>query len=183
MDNICLKRYSCRCFRKERVPEEALIRIFQAAMQAPSALNEQPWEFLLIREACMKREVAGINPYCHPAAEADCLILLLADLNRLKKDSPWWVQDMSACAENMLLQAVVLGLGAVWLGVYPREERMKKLSRLVCLPENVIPFAVISVGYPDEERDPVLRFDGDRIYGEQYGTRLLLQKDSGETER
>ena len=95
MENVCLRRCSCRCFLKKEVPEEALLRLFQAAMQAPSARNEQPWEFILIRDPLVKEQIAQINPYYRPADGADCLLLLLADLARVRSDSPWWIQDMS----------------------------------------------------------------------------------------
>ena len=77
MENVCLRRCSCRCFLKKEVPEEALLRLFQAAMQAPSARNEQPWEFILIRDPLVKEQIAQINPYYRPADGADCLLLLL----------------------------------------------------------------------------------------------------------
>lgn len=169
MENVCLRRCSCRRFLKKEVPEEILLELFWAAMQAPSARNEQPWEFILIRDNSVKEQIAQINPYYRPAAGADCLILLIADLERVGSNSPWWVQDMSACAENILLQAVEAGLGAVWLGVYPREDRMGVLSELVGLPENIVPFAVIAVGYPANELQAVPRFEKERIFKEKYG--------------
>ena len=72
MENVCLRRCSCRCFLKKEVPEEALLRLFQAAMQAPSARNEQPWEFILIRDPLVKAQIARINPYCRPAVRTAC---------------------------------------------------------------------------------------------------------------
>lgn len=169
MENVCLRRCSCRCFLKKEVPEEALLRLFQAAMQAPSARNEQPWEFILIRDPLVKEQIAQINPYYRPADGADCLLLLLADLARVRGDSPWWIQDMSACAENILLQAVESGLGAVWLGVYPREDRMFELREITCIPERVVPFAVIAVGYPANALQAVPRFEKKRIFKDKYG--------------
>lgn len=174
MEDICLKRYSCRKFKKERVPAALLEKIFRAAMQAPSARDERPWEFILVREKERKNLISEISMNFRSSAEADCLIVLLADSARIKKDSPWWVQDMSACAENILLQAAELGLGCVWQGVYPREDRMAALKRLLAIPEQVIPFAVIAVGYPafsEECREAGSRFEEQRIYAEQYGQR------------
>ena len=170
MENVCLRRCSCRCFLKKEVPEEALLRLFQAAMQAPSARNEHPWEFILIRDPLVKEQIAQINPYYRPADGADCLLLLLADLARVRSGSPWWIQDMSACAENILLQAVESGLGAVWLGVYPREERMCALREIACIPERVVPFAVIAVGYPANALQAVPRFEKKRIFKDKYGS-------------
>lgn len=168
MENVCLKRCSCRSFLKKEIPEEMVERLLRAAMQAPSALNEQPWEFLLISDSGAKARVAEISPNYKPAAGAACLILLLADRKRIKKDSPWWVQDMSACAENILIQAVELGLGAVWLGVYPRKERIEALKELAELPEEVVPFALIAVGYPAEELHAAVRYEEGRIHRERY---------------
>lgn len=177
MENVCLRRCSCRCFLQKEVPEETLIRLFQAAMQAPSARNEQPWEFILIRDHSVKEQIAQINPYYRPAESADCLILLLADLARERSDSPWWTQDMSACAENILLQAVESGLGAVWLGVYPREERMCELRQIACIPEVVVPFAVIAIGYPAKALQVVPRFEKKRVFMDKYGTMLWDSKN------
>ena len=91
------------------------------------------------------------------------VIVALADQNRISPESPWWVQDMSACVENMLIEAVEQGLGGVWLGMYPRQDRVSAIREAFELPENLIPFAAVPVGYPAAQQKAKDRFDPKRI--------------------
>ncbi len=163
-----LNRRSVRKFTEEPITEAELERILRAGMQAPSALNQQPWEFIVIRNADTKQKLLELSPYATPAVSADVDILVMADITRTKSQREWWVQDLSACVQNMLLEAEYLGLGGVWMGGYPDMERVRGLQELFSLPQNIIPFATVAFGHPAEHPAPVDRFDPKRIHTEKY---------------
>lgn len=139
-------------------------------MVAPSANGRRPWEFLLVTEPRLCQEISEVSPYAKAAAYAPGLIVVLADLTRAGTGKHWWVQDLAACTENILLQAVEEELGAVWLGIYPDEDRCRKLSVLLNLPAYVVPFSVVAVGVPGEDPAPRSECDWTNVFAEIYGT-------------
>ncbi|WP_302327018.1 nitroreductase family protein [Enterocloster lavalensis] len=167
MPDSVLTRYSCREFTPDPVTGEQLRVIVRAGMQAPTAKNEQPWEFLVVQSEQGREALAASSPYAGSCRRAPVVIVALADLNRISPESPWWVQDMSACVENMLVEAVEQGLGGVWLGMYPRQDRVSAIREAFELPENLIPFAAVPVGHPAGEQKAKDRFDPKRIRWEK----------------
>ena len=167
--NSIFTRRSVRTFQNRLVEPEKLNRILRAAMQAPSAGNQRPWEFLIIDDEDLRSKLSGISPYAKPVLKAPVSIVLLGNMEDLKFPRNWEL-DMSACAQNLLLQAVDEGLGAVWLGVAPEEDRIAYLKNLFDLPENVIPFCIIPIGYPEEGKGnrELDRFDAGRIHENKY---------------
>jgi nitroreductase len=95
--------------------------------------------------------------------DASIGILVCCDL-KLEQHKDMWIQDCSAATENILIAANAVGLGAVWLGIYPREERIKGLIKILKIPDHVIPFSLISIGYPDEKKSPSKRYDKSRVH-------------------
>jgi nitroreductase len=158
-----LSRRSIRKFTGEPVSENDLKEILTAAMSAPSAGNEQPWHFVVINERGILDEIPKHHPYSAMVREAPLAVLVCADLD-LETRPGYWVQDCAAATENLLLAVHAKGLGAVWLGVYPREERVKGLSGLLGLPERVVPFSLVPVGRPAEKKPPADRYDPARIH-------------------
>ncbi len=158
---------SIRKYKDAPIPDEAIQTVVKAGMHAPSAGNQQPWHFLVIRN----REVLTAIPQYHPHAQmlmsAPAAILVCGDLS-LEKHKGYWVQDCAACVQNMLLAAHAQTLGAVWLGIYPRQDRVDGLKKLFRLPEQIIPFALISLGYPDEHKEIHDRFQASRVHYEQW---------------
>ncbi len=156
-------RRSIRHYRPEPVSNDSIERILSAAMMAPSAGNQQPWQFIVIR----KRELLDAIPDFHPHAEmvlqVSVAILVCGDL-RLENHKGYWVQDCSAATQNLLLAAHGLGLGAVWTGIYPRQDRVKGFRNLLNLPQEVMPLALVPIGYPDRKGSGVERFDRARIH-------------------
>jgi nitroreductase len=137
-------------------------KLLAAAMQAPSARNQQPWQFVVIDDASLLGQIGQTFPNARMAQQAPVAILICGDLH--EETSPgYWVVDCAAAAENMLLAAHALGLGAVWTGVYPREERMAGLSRLVGVPAHVIPHSLIVVGHAAEQMPPQNRYLPERV--------------------
>lgn len=158
-----MRRRSCREFTQAAVADEQLRQLVAAGMQAPSARNERPWEFLIVCSEAGKRSLANSSPYAKMCGKAAAVIVVLANMERIAANSPWWVQDVSACTENILIRATDLGLGAVWLGMYPRQDRMQAIREAFSLPESCVPFAAIPVGYPERETPSEDRFDETRI--------------------
>lgn len=165
MDNIIHSRYSCRKFQNKALSKKQIETVIKAGMQAPSAKNEQPWEFIAVTEKETLRKMSKASPYAACISQAPAAVVVMADMERAG-DGSWWIQDVSACIENMLLKAVDVGLGSVWLGMYPRQDRILYLKELFQLPSNFIPVAVLPLGYPLEPGAGEDRYEKERIHWE-----------------
>ncbi|MGI6216108.1 MAG: nitroreductase family protein [Coriobacteriales bacterium] len=164
MDEI-FKRSSIRKYTDEPVSDEDIEKLMRAAMAAPSAANQQPWEFFITRDEKMKKKLADSSPFTSPTASASCAIVPCIRAEGLKV--PAMVpQDMGACVENILLEATSLGLGAVWQGVYPDRERAETISRLMGIEDGLVPFCIIAVGHPAGEPNITgpSRYDEKRVH-------------------
>jgi nitroreductase len=162
-----LGRRSIRRYTSGVVDDDALTMILRAAMAAPSAGNERPWHFIIIRNRDTLRALSQAHPYAEMVASAALAIIVCADIN-VVKHRDYWPQDCSAATENILLATHGLGLGSVWVGVYPREARVAEIRRVVPLPDHVIPFSLLPVGVPDEQKAAAGRFTEDRIHEEHW---------------
>ncbi len=160
-------RRSIRRFKEKEISDHDIKELLAAAMQAPSAGNEQPWHFVVIKERPFLEKIPSIHPYASMAKEASAAILVCAD-PALEKYRGFWVQDCSAAVENLLLAAHAKGFGAVWCGIYPNDERMAPFRKMFGLPENIIPFALIPIGHPGEEKKPEDRFRPERVHAGQW---------------
>ena len=169
MLKVIQKRRSIRKYKKTDVSKEKIIEIIKAGMNAPSAGNEQPWEFIVITDRKLLDKIMEIHPYAQMLAETNTAILVCGNLAK-EKHKDYWIQDCSAAVENMLLEIVNQNLGGVWLGVYPRQNRCKQLAKLFFLPENVIPFAIIALGEAAEEKPLKNEFHPDMIKENDYQT-------------
>jgi len=158
-----LSRRSIRKYKKENVSEDIIKNLLKAAMSAPSAGNEQPWHFIIINDPNILCEIPTFHKHAEMLKETSLGILVCCDKN-LEKHEGMWIQDCSAATENILLAVQEYGLGAVWLGVYPRSERVKGLCKLLKIPANVIPFSLVSIGYPAEQKPRIDRYNESRIH-------------------
>ncbi len=156
-------RRSVRVFQRRELPREMLLELVAAGMQAPSAGNQQPWQFVVVDDRGLLLRVPEFHPYAQMAETAPAAILVCGDLS-LEQRKGYWVQDCSAATQNILLAAHAMGLGAVWTGVYPREDRVAGARKLFGLPESIIPLSLIFVGYPEEHPAPENRFKEERIH-------------------
>ncbi|MEG8947932.1 nitroreductase family protein [Rosettibacter firmus] len=156
-------RRSIRKFKNKEIPEELVIKLLQAAMYAPSARNTQPWHFIVINDRKKLNEIPKLHPYAEMCYEATLAIMICGDLD-LEITEGYIALNCAAATQNLLLAAHDLGLGAVWLGVYPRKERMEKLSKFFGIPKNIIPVSLVAIGYPDEVKPKPERFKPDRIH-------------------
>ena len=157
-----LSRRSIRKYTEQPVSDEVIEELLAAAMAAPSAGNEQPWHFVVIDDRAMLDEIPKFHPYSRMLEDAPMAILVCGDIE-LQKYEGYWVQDCSAATENLLIAAQAKGLGAVWLGVYPIEERVAGFRKLLGVPDHVIPFALISIGYPGEQKPGADRYNSSRV--------------------
>jgi nitroreductase len=162
-----LSRRSIRRYTPDPVPEEVIQELLAAAMSAPSASNEQPWQFVVIDDRHLLDEIPKFHPYAGMLKQAPLAIAVCGDL-KLEMMSGYWIQDCSAATENLLLAAHAKGLGAVWLGVHPREERANSVGELLGLPEQVRPLCLISIGYPAEQKPPSHRYDASRVHRNRW---------------
>jgi nitroreductase len=162
MDSI-LSRRSIRKYTDEPVPENLVRELLAAAMSAPSAGNQQPWHFIVIRDRGILDQITKYHPHSQMLKQASVAIAVCGDED-LQIHKGYWVQDCSAATENILLAAHTKGLGAVWLGVYPREDRVKALKNILGIPKNVTPLCVISIGYPAERKEPANRYSESRVH-------------------
>lgn len=165
--SLIFKRHSVRRFKDEKVSDEKIENLLKAAMQAPSACNAQPWEFVVVSNPEDKKAISEMHKFAKPAANASHLIVTLGNLNESKVHG-MIEQDLGACNENILLQATHEGLGAVWLGFHPIEDRVLKLKEYLNIPDYCIPFSVICVGYPLDEGEVKLRYDRSKVHFNRF---------------
>ena len=167
MNDPVLSRRSIRKYTSEPVPDDVVERLLRAAMAAPSAGNQQPWQFVVIRDRATLTAITEVHPYSTMLPGAPAVILVCGDAASCKWPQ-MWEQDCAAATENLLIEAEVLGLGAVWLGVHPLEERVRGIRALLGIPESVVPFAIVPLGHPAESKPPSDRYDAARVHRERW---------------
>lgn len=165
--NTILSRKSIRKYKDRKVSDDIVEELLRAGMQAPSAGNEQPWEFIVLRDKKIMKKITEFHPYSKMLLNTDVAIVVCGDKGK-EKFKDLWIQDCSAATENILIAAEDKGLGAVWLGVYPMEDRVDALKILLNLPDSVFPLSIIPIGYPDEQRETVSRFNKSRIHYDRW---------------
>lgn len=164
-----MNRRSIRQYKSDPVDQKKIKQILQAAMAAPSAHNHQPWCFIIISDPDMLDQIRLFHPYAQMLASAPVAILVCGD-KRIEPNPGYLTQDGAAATQNMLLAAYDLGLGSVWIGIYPREERMAKTAEIVKLPAHIMPVSLVALGLPGEVKAPQDRFKPDRIHMNTWGT-------------
>lgn len=162
-------RRSVRIYRKQEVADDLVHDLLEAAMAAPSAVAKDPWAFVVIRNREMLAKIAEGLPNGKMLRDAALGIVVCGDLQRAHdRQLSYLLQDCSAAIENLLLAASTLGLGACWLGVHPREERVKHIRSLLNIPDPVLPIAAIAIGWPGESPPPRTRYREDAVHRETW---------------
>lgn len=150
-----MTRTSIRSFTDEPLTDSQIETLLRAGMAAPSAVNKQPWKFVVVKNKPLLQQIADSLPNTR-LASAVCAIVVCGDMTKtldgVARD--FWIHDCSAATENILLAAHALELGAVWAGIYPNPDRVDKLRGLIDLPETQIPLCVIAIGHPAENPTP-----------------------------
>ena len=157
---IIMARKSVRSYTSRPVEKEKVDIMLKAAMAAPSAVNKQPWAFIVIDDRDVLNKLAEVLPYAKMTAEAPMAIVVCGDLAKSL--------DCSAASENLLLAAEALELGAVWTAIYPEEQRIENVRKVLSLPEHIVPFNLIPIGYPQRNEEAKDKFKQENIHYNQW---------------
>jgi len=161
-----LTRRSIRRYTSDPVSDEAVIELLKAAMSAPTAASE-PWHFVVIRDRTILDSVPDFHPHANMLKQASVGILVCCDPESGTLVGRW-PMDCSAATENMLIAANAIGLGACWVGIYPVEERIQGIRKIVGVPSGLIPLCIVSLGHPAENKKPPNRFRTERIHYDRW---------------
>ena len=160
--NPIYTRVSIRKYQDRPVEKEKTMAILRAAMQAPSAANQQPWEFYVVTNKEKLKALSEVSPYAGMTKDAPVAIVAVYRTDCLL---PMYAQiDLSIAMENLWLETVNQGLGGVWLGIAPLEDRMKEVEEILNIPDSLRAFAIFPYGYPAEAREQQDRFEESRIH-------------------
>jgi len=159
IEEAILARRSIRTFKQDEVSDEAILKLLKAAMAAPSACNRKPWLFYVVKNKEKQMQLRQMHRYSD--YDSPLIIIVCADMRRKLgvKSEDFWIQDCSASVENLMLEAVGLGMGTCWCGLHPIEAAKKRVVKILNMPEHVVPVALIHVGHPAEHPTPRTQYD------------------------
>ena len=160
-----LKRRSIRKYTDEPVSEEHITAMLEAAMSAPSGMNRKPWHFVVVTDRQQLDRLGDTSTSWAMLKEAPLSVVVCGDPGISER---YWDQDSIAALENMLIAVSMLGLGAVWLGCHPNPDRVGPARRILGIPEDVIPLAVVSIGHPGEEKEARTQYDPERVHRNKW---------------
>lgn len=166
--DFIFSRRSIRKFTDQEIDKDTLVKLLQAAMAAPTTANNQPWEFIVVSDKDVMdtlRKDLFFGQYNAVSAIVVCGNMNLAFS---PPSQEYWVQDCSAAIQNILLAATGLGLGSVWIGLYPLPSKIKPVRKVLDIPEYVIPLGVVYLGYPDEFKEPRTQYNEKVVYWQKY---------------
>lgn len=165
IENI-LARKSVRAFTPKSVEKEKVDLLLKAAMAAPTAVNKQPWAFVVVDDRNVLDQLAAELPYAKMTAQAPLAIVVCGDLSKALNGETdrYWMLDCSAASENLLLAAESMRLGAVWTAVYPESDRMAKVRAVLSLPDYIVPLNLIPLGYPQHQEEAKDKFNTENIH-------------------
>ena len=166
-----MTRTSIRQYTDQPVEKEKIEAMLRAGMAAPTAVNAQPWHFVVVSDKAKLDELAAANPRAGMLKSAPLAIVVCGDMTKAMegKGRQFWIQDCSAATENILLAAHAQGLGAVWTALYPMEERIQPVSEALKLPDTLIPLCTVVIGYPAEQPEPKDKWKPENISYNEYG--------------
>lgn len=167
LDLLFIRR-SIRKYTDQKVSEDLIKIILSAGMAAPSAGNEQPWEFIVVDDREKMSRITDYHPYSAMLKNASHAIITCANPAKFKYAEEYWIQDCSAATQNMLLAAAGLGLGAVWLATFPVIVRIEGVRKIFNIPQEIIPVSMISLGYPAEQRSPKEGYNEAIVHWNKY---------------
>ena len=166
-----MTRTSIRQYTDQPVEKEKIEAMLRAGMAAPTAVNAQPWHFVVVSDKAKLSELAAANPRAGMLKSAPLAIVVCGDMTKAMegKGRQFWIQDCSAATENILLAAHAQGLGAVWTALYPMEERIQPVSEALKLPDTLIPLCTVVIGYPAEQPEPKDKWKPENVSYNEYG--------------
>ncbi len=160
-----LARRSIRTYTDEPIGEDQIRMLLDAAMAAPSGKNLRPWHFVVVTERATLTALADSAPYWKMLHEAPLAIIVCGVPAESKK---YWDQDSFAATENILIAATMMGLGSVWLGCHPNDDRMDAVRGLTAVPKEVVPVAVLAIGHSNEHKEARTQYDEERVHNERW---------------
>ena len=161
--NTIFTRTSVRQFKDKEVEPDKILQILKAAMAAPTAKNQQPWEFYVVTNKEILQQLGKVSPYATPAQNAPAAIVICYRRDNLRVPEKVEI-DCAIATENIWLECEELGLGGVMLGIAPDTERMQKVAEVLNLPENLAAFTIFPFGYPENKKPPKDRYDEKRVH-------------------
>ncbi len=165
--NSIFTRTSVRTYKDIPVEQEKVELLLKAAMAAPTAGNQREYEFVVVTDKDILQKLSKASPYAGSVAKAPLAIVLLVNPEGIPYEE-YYQQDLGASAQNILLEATELGLGSVWLGIAPLEERMRAVAEILKIPAPKYPFAIIGIGYPKSVREAKDRYEENKVHYNQY---------------
>ena len=164
--NNIMTRVSVRNFTGEKISDEQIETLLRAGMAAPSAINKQPWAFVVIKDEAILAKLGEALPYSRCSNKPAIAIIPCGDLSKAipGEMAGFWINDVSAATENILLTAHAMGLGAVWTGLHPDMNRAKMVQEMLGMPEHIIPLCIVPIGIPAENPDVKDKFNTDNIH-------------------
>ena len=167
--NNIMTRTSIREYTNEPVSKTDIETMLRAGMAAPTAVNRQPWHFVAVTDKAKLAELAGRRGGM--VKQAGVAIVVCGNIDKALQGpaQAFWIQDCSAATQNILLAANALGLGAVWTGCYPMDERVAEVSKVLKLPETIIPLCVIAIGHPAEQPAPKDKWKPENVSYNEFG--------------
>ena len=165
LENI-MTRVSVRQFTGEKISDEQIDILLRAAMAAPSAINKQPWAFVVVTDEALIAKLGEALPYSRCSNKPACAFIPCGDLSKAIEGemAAFWINDVSAATENLLLAAHAMGLGAVWTGLHPDMNRAAMVQQMLGLPEHIIPLCVVPVGVPAEQPEVKDKYKPENIH-------------------
>jgi nitroreductase len=164
MLDMIKKRRSIRKYTDQAVTDEQVRQLLEAAMAAPSGSNVQSWEFIVVRDPDLKKQLAQTHTWSSMAADAAAVFVVCGD----ERASDHWVKDASAATENLLLAATALNLGGVWVGIHPYPDREIHLRRVLDIPEGIRVLCLVPVGHPAESKPPRTQYKESKVHYEGW---------------
>ena len=151
--DVIASRVSVRQFTGEKLTGEQIDKILRAGMAAPTAVNKQPWAFVVVDDAAVLEQLSEAVRSSRIENGASHAIVVCGDMTKALEGEAqgYWVEDTSAATENMLLAAHAMGLGALWVGVYPIQERISQVGAIIGVPKEIVPMCIVTIGYPAEQ--------------------------------
>lgn len=164
-----MTRTSVREYTDRQVPDSIVETLLKAAMAAPTAMNKQPWQFVVVTDKAVREAIDEADQYIR-AKEAPLVIVACGDLAKEEdgEGRDFWIQDVSAATENILLAAHAQGLGAVWCGIHPIKAREKAIADILGLPKDIIPLSAVCIGYPAHEHQPKDKWNPKAVHYNKY---------------
>lgn len=159
------ERTSIRQFTDQKLTKEQLETLVKAGMAAPSAVNAQPWHFIVVDDPALLKTIGESIKTSKSLISAPAAILVCGNMRKAKEGwlQQYWIQDCSAASENILLAATSMKLGAVWTSIYPAEDRIKTVAGILVLPDHIIPLNIIPIGYPKAPKEPMDKWNPENV--------------------